>query len=294
MEAPKANLFVVGAMKAGTTSFMDLLTQHPQIYVSPIKEPNYFIEELPKKLYEPSRFFNLEKYFQRDSPRPLHIAHVKKAADYQKLFSFQKGEKYLAEGSTMYLHAPKVAQRIREFNPAAKIIIITREPLKRSFSHYKMLMALSRESKNFQEVMDGEIKQYEMGDLPWYSYLSMSFYGKAISRYKSLFRDVCIISFEDLVSPRKTVIEKVASFLDIDGLDEIPSTYINPTRSLRFKKTFFLLKKIGIKDYFSVIFGGKLKKKIFRFASRSESEPMILSEETLQILERIFKKESRE
>lgn len=294
MEAPKANLFVVGAMKAGTTSFMDFLSQHQQIYVSPIKEPNYFIDELPEQLYEPSRFFNLEKYFQRDFPKPLHIAYVKKASDYRKLFALQKGEKYLAEGSTMYLHAPKVAQQIREYNPAAKIIIITRNPLKRSFSHYRMLQGLSRETKSFQEVLEGEIKHYENGNLAWHSYLGMSFYNKAISRYNLLFREVCIISYEDLVNDKEATLQEVASFLKIDNLIEVLSKSVNATRSLRFKRTFFLLKKIGLKDYFSVIFGGKLKRKMFRWASKSEFEPMNLSEDTLQKLERIFKKESHE
>ena len=251
----KANLFLVGAMKAGTTSFMDVISQHPRIYVSPIKEPNFFIDELPPDLYDPSRFFSLEKYFEDDFPNPLHIAHIKKVEDYQKLFTFQKAEKYIAEGSTMYLHAPKAAQRIQEYNPAAKIIIITRDPLKRSFSHYKMLLGLSRETKSYQEVMDAEIKQYKMGNLPWHSCLGMSFYDRAISRYKSLFREVCIISFENMVSNRETAMEKVASFLEIDGLNELQSTYINPTRSLRFKWLFFLLKEIGVKDYFSAIFG---------------------------------------
>ncbi|MBZ0326149.1 MAG: sulfotransferase, partial [Altibacter sp.] len=47
METKKANLFIVGAMRAGTTSFVELLSKHPQIYVSPIKEPNYFVDRLP-------------------------------------------------------------------------------------------------------------------------------------------------------------------------------------------------------------------------------------------------------
>ena len=64
----KANLFIVGAMKAGTTSFNELLTNHPEIYFSPIKEPNYFINDQPKSIYEPSRFFNIDSYFKNQFP----------------------------------------------------------------------------------------------------------------------------------------------------------------------------------------------------------------------------------
>ena len=40
------NFFIAGAPKAGTTSLYHYLDQHPQIYLSPIKEPAYFSLEL--------------------------------------------------------------------------------------------------------------------------------------------------------------------------------------------------------------------------------------------------------
>src|SRR5436853_5806169 len=47
------NFFVVGAPKAGTTSLYHYLDQHPEVYMSPIKEPNYFSSEVrPENLSE--------------------------------------------------------------------------------------------------------------------------------------------------------------------------------------------------------------------------------------------------
>ena len=40
------NFFIVGAPKAGTTSLYHYLDQHPDIYMSPVKEPNYFAAEI--------------------------------------------------------------------------------------------------------------------------------------------------------------------------------------------------------------------------------------------------------
>jgi len=40
------NLFMLGAPKAGTTSLFYDLDQHPDVYMSPFKEPNYFAEEI--------------------------------------------------------------------------------------------------------------------------------------------------------------------------------------------------------------------------------------------------------
>src|SRR5487761_1072864 len=54
--------FLVGAPKAGTTSLYHYLGQHPEIYLSPIKEPNYFASEVrPENFSE-----ELQKQISRD------------------------------------------------------------------------------------------------------------------------------------------------------------------------------------------------------------------------------------
>src|SRR5580704_15589096 len=45
-KAPLPNFFLVGAAKAGTTSLYHYLRSHPQIYVSPIKEPCFFATDI--------------------------------------------------------------------------------------------------------------------------------------------------------------------------------------------------------------------------------------------------------
>jgi hypothetical protein len=47
------NFFLVGAPKAGTTSLYYYLDQHPQIYMCPIKEPNFFAAEIREENFEP-------------------------------------------------------------------------------------------------------------------------------------------------------------------------------------------------------------------------------------------------
>ena len=76
------NFFVVGAVKAGTTAFHHLLNQHPEIYMSPIKEPNFFAQsDLEPHLYvdqyRRSVSFNLDKYLQGSMQKTVHIADVK-------------------------------------------------------------------------------------------------------------------------------------------------------------------------------------------------------------------------
>ncbi len=47
------NFFIVGAPKAGTTSLYRYLDQHPQIYMSAIKEPHKFAAEIHAENFDP-------------------------------------------------------------------------------------------------------------------------------------------------------------------------------------------------------------------------------------------------
>ncbi len=292
MEDTRVNLFLIGAMKAGTTSFMELLSQHPKIYTSPIKEPHFFLDELPKILYEPSSFFNVNTYFEKDFPKPLHIVHVTDSEHYKKLFSLSKDEIYKLEGSTMYLHAPNVAEKIYEYNPDAKIVVLLRDPIKRAFSHYTMLVGLSRETRSFETVMQNDIDAYNNNKLPWYSCLGMSLYKEPIERFRKQFKSIQIVYFEDFTVNKLETLNNVFNFLDLEGLSRLDAINTNPTRKLRFKWGMYLLKKMGIKDYFSAIFSSKFKQKIFRLLSSSKKQTISLQTETLKALEEIFKKES--
>lgn len=52
------NFFIVGAPKAATTALYACLDQHPLVYMSPLKEPNYFATEL-----------RLPNFLEADRPR---------------------------------------------------------------------------------------------------------------------------------------------------------------------------------------------------------------------------------
>jgi hypothetical protein len=294
MESKKANLFVVGAMKAGTTFFTEILSQHPQIYLSPIKEPHYFINSLPKNLYEPSRFFSLENYLANDFPVPLHIAKVEKLDQYQKLFSLaSEAHLYRAEASTAYLHAPESAGLIHEYNPNAKIIILLREPIKRAFSHYNMDKGLGRVKMEFETFVKDEIVKYNNGALPWNSYLGMSFYNNAINRYQSSFEDVLVVNFEDLTKNKTGTLKAISEFLNINDFTVANVERTNETKQLRFQKLFYFLKQLGLKDYFSHLFSENFRQGIFRIVSTDKKPSINLLEETLDKITQIFNKESR-
>lgn len=108
----RANLFIIGAMKSGTTSLHNYLNEHPQIFMCEPKEPGYFVEELT--------WNKGEKW-------------------YSSLFEESKNELVIGESSTFYSKRPTfnhVAEKIRTYNPDARFIYQMRDPVDRAISQY--------------------------------------------------------------------------------------------------------------------------------------------------------------
>src|SRR5882672_9220913 len=119
MEMKLPNFFIVGAPKAGTTSLYYYLSHHPEVFMSPVKEPNFFSydETVKQNLYHKEK-------------------GVGKFEEYRQLFASSNGHhKAIGEASVSYLFYPSVPQRIHELVPKAKIIISLRNPVERAYSH---------------------------------------------------------------------------------------------------------------------------------------------------------------
>ena len=116
----KPNLFIVGQPKSGTTALHQFLGQHPEIFMSSIKEPHFFCSDFhleSDRAYGKQRFFD----FRNESA-------------YLQIFAKAEGAEIAGESSTNYLYSQVAAEKIYNFNPDAKIIIILREPAKFLYS----------------------------------------------------------------------------------------------------------------------------------------------------------------
>jgi hypothetical protein len=287
----KANLFVVGAMKAGTTSFVEMLSESEEIYIPPIKEPHYFVNELPQSIYNPSRFFDVNTYFEKEFPKPIHIAKLKNRAHYDKLYSLaESNHKYLVDASTCYLNSPESAKQIFDYNCEAKIIILIRDPLKRAISHYQMDVGLGRTLISFEDEIKDNIEDYKNDRLSNWSYLNMSFYNQQIKNFEKFFGEqVLILQFENLIKNDQQEFNNLNQFLELSNeLTKLPVK--NETRKLYFPGVNNLLIKIGFKDVFSKLIPNEIKQRVFKFITTQQKNNTPISEETLAILKRLFQK----
>jgi hypothetical protein len=124
MSQPRPNLFLVGAMKSGTTHLSELLGDHPSIYMSSPKEPCHFVDGTA-----------LRKVW----PHMWRLGYWRSIDRYLGLFAGAGDAPVIGEASMVYSHLPicsGVAQRIVAFSPQARFIYIMRDPVERTISHY--------------------------------------------------------------------------------------------------------------------------------------------------------------
>ncbi|MEM6252383.1 MAG: sulfotransferase domain-containing protein [Cyanobacteria bacterium P01_D01_bin.156] len=207
------NFFVVGAAKAGTTALCEYISQHPQIYISPIKEPNFFATENG----------DLECSFTGHgvASNQLWIQTnqiVTSWPEYEKLFQKVSGEKAIGEGSTIYLYSKHTARRIFDYSQQAKIIIVLRNPVERAYSHYLFRIRHNQEPVNvFSDALDLENQRIEDNWGPPWHYQRRSFYYEQVKRYLDIFglTQVRIYLFEDFKHDTHTLLEDIYRFLRV-------------------------------------------------------------------------------
>lgn len=118
------NLFLIGAMKSGTTYLSELLAAHPGIFMCSPKEPCYFAD--PRVLRRVWRNMWRRGYWQS-------------LDRYLSLFAQAGDAPFVAEASTPYSQVPLfegVPEGILELSPDARFIYIIRDPIRRTISHY--------------------------------------------------------------------------------------------------------------------------------------------------------------
>lgn len=199
------NFLILGAAKTGTTSIYRYLRQHPQIYMSPAKEPRFFIFE--------------GETLDFNGPGDKEEIAKTSLESYQQLFSKVKDEIAIGEATTMYLWSAKAAQKIKHYIPDAKLIVFVRDPVNRAYSNYLHLVQAGREPlSNFAEAIQQEPQRMQNKWWPFWYYKDQGFYYTQLKRYLDLFaRDrLKVYLYEDLKSEPLALIQNIFRFLAVD------------------------------------------------------------------------------
>ena len=228
------SFFIVGEPKSGTTTFHNILRQHPEIFIPEFKEPNFFSTDLHKKSDD---FHKKHTYFS-----------IRTQKDYLQLFKPAQDGQLLGEVSPLYLFSGEAAQNIREFNPDSKIIIFLREPVNFLYSfHSELCFNLHEDEADFARALSLEnSRKKKMYDIPktagfpdYLYYSQWVDYQSHIARFIKNFplNHILIILFDDILADERHVYREILKFLGVCNLEYEYDPLINRNSSkvLRFK-----------------------------------------------------------
>jgi hypothetical protein len=206
------NFLLIGAQRAGTTSVYRYLGQHPEIYMSPSKEPRFFAFE--------GQDPDFRGPFHREpgttSGRPLGT--VTQLEPYRALFAGVTGETAVGEASPQYLYSEKAPTRIRHHLPDAKLIALLRDPVERAYSHFLFARREGHEPlSDFVRALEAEEERIRAN---WWigHYRSMGYYHQQLSRYYELFEPdrIRVYLYDHLRQDPVGTAQDIFRFLGVD------------------------------------------------------------------------------
>ena len=175
------SFFVIGAQKAGTTRLCHLLNGHPEVVI-PTKEPFYFHSSEAMRT-------------KRDW--------------YRSIFENAGPGTSFGEGSTYYSMCqtyPGTAERIHDFDPAARIIYMVRHPLRRIESAWFQLLSV-REMSGLRSFRSTVMRSDVL--------IEPTLYWRQLSEYRRYFPDdqIHVATFEEFVVDEMRVANECLAFL---------------------------------------------------------------------------------
>ncbi|BAI89713.1 tetratricopeptide repeat protein [Arthrospira platensis NCB002] len=194
------NFLIIGTQKGGTTSLYNYLSKHPQVLPC-IKKEVYFWTML--------FYRGLDWYLS-------HFPHLATSAKF-----------ITGEATPHYLETLEVPQRVWEVFPSMKLIVLLRNPIIRSFSHYYHWQRLMWEKRSWQAAFTSELEiMSNLDDIDFFNapalqgqkkYLARGIYIDFLANWMSVFprEQFLIIRSEDFYEHPQAILNQVLEFLEL-------------------------------------------------------------------------------
>lgn len=191
---PLVDLVVIGVQKAGTTALFDYLQQHPGFSVARSKEVHFFDDESVDWAAP-----DYDLYHRHFDPQAAGVR---------------------AEATPIYVYWPNSLERLKAYNPAARLVLLLRDPVERAWSHWRMETSRGAETEPFSWcIREGRARLFESH--PWghhreFSYVERGFYGEQVERLFRLFprEQVLVLAAEALRSDPNGVLAQVSALAE--------------------------------------------------------------------------------
>lgn len=208
----KPDFFLAGAPRCGTTAWSEYLRRHPRIFFSTPKETHYFSDGYP---FRGTEYINDLKTYQRifQAASDRHVA--------------------VGEGSVWYLYSATALHRIRDYNPAARLLITLRNPVDMLRSQHAFLVLQGAEPEADFAAAWRRQDEHPFGthlprgaDFNPMYYRDFGRFGKYVAQALEIFprEQVHVTIFDDFLQNPRTEYLKVLAFLGVpdDGRKTFP------------------------------------------------------------------------
>jgi hypothetical protein len=250
------NFFLVGAPKAGTTALYRYLTQHPGIYMSPIKEPHFLADEIRlgnftdafRKLAE-SRLPAQTQYLKGPVIDRFSGGPIPDWSDYLKLFQGATVQTAIGEASVCYLWSPSAPANMASHFPHSRILMVLRNPVERAFTQYAHMLTFADKCISFREYVDAAMQSdsTRIGEL--YPFLRFGLYHEQLTRYMEKFDSsrIQVHFYEDYRQDPRKLLQSIYRFLNVDPAFEADLSERH--MEARVPRSFYLkrtMKRFGV------------------------------------------------
>ncbi|MDX6307463.1 MAG: hypothetical protein QOI06_509 [Nocardioidaceae bacterium] len=204
---PLPDFVIAGAPKAGSSALHAALARHPQLFLSVVKEPKYFLcADAPPPLYT--------------GPGDAHSRRewVWRLSDYEALFADAPDTAVRGESTPFYLMDQNSHRRMRDLIPQARIIAVLRDPVDRAYSNWMHLWVDGLEPEwDIIKACEAEEARIAGGWAPFWRYRGLGRYGEQLeSLYASYPREqVMVIRYRELVDEPVRILDEVCRFLGV-------------------------------------------------------------------------------
>ncbi|MDQ3108348.1 MAG: sulfotransferase domain-containing protein [Bacteroidota bacterium] len=239
----KISLMIIGAQKAGTTSMKNYLGQHPSLEAHPHKEFSYFFDAAE---HNKGLDAALRKYYH-DSDESIRL---------------------IAKNAGLYVSESGI-KRLKDHNPACKLVLILRNPVERTYSSYLMEKNYGAINGTFESI-EPVVRKGDTTDWRYEFFIGMSLYQMHLSMiYKHFPKDqVMIIRYEDFKSRSGAICQELFKWLDVDA-EFMPDTetkynvtHVNRSPSYGRLVVQLLRNQNPVKKLFRKILPGKMDYKV--------------------------------
>ena len=266
----KVDLFIIGTHKSGTTTLVKALNQHPDVFI-PDREMHHFERDFIEQRI---------KYAQRINRRLIRKVNIL-YDDYMSYYIGQETKGIWGDKSPSYLYSSTAASEIYNYNSAAKLIVMFREPLSYLESlHSQNLFNLIEPEKSFERALNRSedifVNKSKLlhAEKHMVNYRSRVKYAKQLQSFLGVFpsEQIHIIITDELHNDFQGVVSDVYRFIGVDAYDVGYPIKANRNKMIKYSKI----------------------RKAIRYASSIGLHEKLLSKSSLDKLKKLYNKHTIE